>query len=115
MKVAPIKRRKDGCRVMQVLFAASGGLLPLPKTHSHIKNDQLLEILGMEATGTASLSQCVLGGPESQDIRVAWRHAGFLGHPEDTPSEAPPTQPIPIYWICAALAGPKSSSQFSLW
>jgi hypothetical protein len=114
MKVRSTKRQNDNARVLRVLFAASGHAMRLPKTHSHIQNDQLFETLESDATGMASLNQCILGRDQPQDIRVAWRHAGFLKHPEKRREESL-AQPAPIYWLCAALQGLESSHQLPLW
>ena len=115
MKVSTIRRRRDKCKVLRVLFAASGDRVSLPKTHSHVENKYLLERLAAESTGMATIRQCALGTCEPQDISIVWRHAGFFKAFDQDFSMDAAIESIPIYWISAAFQKSRAEHQLALW
>jgi hypothetical protein len=113
MKVAHAARKSDKHKVLRVLFAASGTQLALPRTHAHLTNEELLAKLEVEASGNGTLRQCDLN-KSAQNIRYAWRHAGYQQHHSGDPDQ-PPGAPSSIFWICAAAETLVPATQLSLW
>lgn len=115
MKVVSTRRQKDNGEVLHVLFAASGEHLSLPRTHSHIKDEELLEKVTTEGTGTATMRRCKLWTSEPQDIRIAWRQAGAMKKFGQRLVRGASTETNSIFWISATFQKLKTSDQLALW
>jgi len=111
LKVSSVKRKRNGSRVLKVLFAASGDQVSIANTHAHIENRALMEKLEEDGVGTASLAESALGGKGSQLLRVAWRQAGTLKSSYGSGSQAG----SPIFWISATVQRVLAIRQLALW
>ncbi len=115
IKVVLTKRSKDESTVLRVLFGATGERLALPKTHSHINNKHLLQNLSKEDTGSANIQELAFGEGEPQDVRIAWRHAGFLKEAKGRRKAEASGASAPIFWISVASQKREAGLQLPLW
>lgn len=115
LKVQPVMRKRDDHRVLRVSFSASGGAISLPKTHSHVDDEQLLLKLEAETSGNSTTDGNSAVSPTGLPLRVAWRRGGLTPthHPNAQQESGPHTGAF--WWISAAALTAEPQSQLNFW
>lgn len=91
LRVLPIRRKRDGADVLQVICSAAGESLRLPHERSYVETSELWRLVRESKVGSATQSKLQLGRCKPQDLQLAWRRGNQIGTDE-------------TIWISLALA-----------